>query len=63
MIQAIGLMVAAYIITRMIEILNKKDTEAVTASAAVVTILVVLWGVYSLITSGINIGNTLPAFK
>lgn len=64
MIQAIGLMIAFYIITRMVHLLTDKPKEVKTLTLifAVITILVAILGIYSLITSGSEISRTLLDF-
>jgi glycopeptide antibiotics resistance protein len=52
MIPAIGIMVGAYIITRMMEILAKAESKNVTKVFSVVTILVTLVSVVDLLNAG-----------
>ncbi len=59
MIPIIGIMVGAYIITRMVDILVKKDTQNVVAIFAVVTILVVLFSILSLYGLSSSIPSSL----
>lgn len=49
MIPAIGLMIGAYIIVRMIEILQNKNNSTVLAVFAALTILICLVSIYVLI--------------
>ncbi|MFC2165901.1 hypothetical protein ACFLT2_13015 [Acidobacteriota bacterium] len=60
MIPAIGFMVGFYVITRMLSLLlrDKEGKEsAVTLVFAGITILVALYGIYSLFTTGIDLSN------
>ena len=61
MIPAIGFMIAAYIITRMLNLLidKGKQTNIITAFFAVITILVSLYAAYVLVTSGTEIASKL----
>ncbi len=52
MIQAIGLMVGAYILTRMVDMLGKGDVSVIAKIFSVATILVVLFGCFVLIFGG-----------
>ena len=58
MIPAIGVMVGAYIITRMVRLLvDKEDTGIITTILAAATILISIYSIYVLVTSGIDISN------
>jgi len=60
MIPTIGIMVGLYIITRMLSLLlkNKDGKESiVTGVFAGITILVTLYSIYSLYTSGIDLSQ------
>lgn len=59
MVQLIGFMIAAYIVTRMVELLVKKDTEGVIAVFAGITILVVIVSVFGLFSAGSGIASSL----
>ncbi len=61
MIQVIGLMIAFYIITRMLHMLidKSKEINTVTMLFCVLTILVSIYGIYSLLTSGSEISQSL----
>lgn len=54
MIPTIGIMIAAYIITRMSELLTKSDTEILVKIFAATTILICLYGSFELIITGTN---------
>jgi hypothetical protein len=62
MIQLIGLMIATYIFTRMVEIITSKDSSTITASCAFVTILVVLGCTLGLLVRGAEVINALQPF-
>ena len=53
MIPAIGLMIAAYIFTRMIELIINKQTHGAIVTCAVITIIIVGLSTFDLIASGI----------
>lgn len=55
MIPAIALMIGAYIITRMVEILSNKENSTATAMFALITILVVLFCIFNVFTAANNI--------
>lgn len=58
MIPAIGFMVGAYIITRMVSLIaDKKETGIVTTIFAGITILVTIYCIYLLLTSGTDLSN------
>jgi hypothetical protein len=57
MIQLIGFMIGAYIITRMVEIVNNKDTAGVVAVFAFITILVVIASIVGLLANGSQISS------
>ena len=60
MIQAIGLMIAAYIITKMLSLLiDKKDTGIIVTILAAITISVTVYCIYVLLTSGIDTSDLL----
>lgn len=61
MIPAIGLMIAAYIFTRMLQIIidKAKETNIVVMLCAVITIIVTLYAAYVLITKGTEIASGL----
>ena len=61
MIPAIGFMIAAYIITRMLSLLidKSKDTSGLTKVFAAITILVSLYAVSVLVKSGTEIASKL----
>lgn len=50
MIPVIGLMIGAYILTRMIENLIKKETHPAVAIFSFITIAVVAFGLFDLVT-------------
>jgi uncharacterized membrane protein AbrB (regulator of aidB expression) len=54
MIPLIGIMIGAYIITRMLHMIidKAKTTNVVVMVAAVITVLLSIYVIYSLITSG-----------
>lgn len=52
MIPAIGLMMGAYILTRMVDMLGKGDVSVIAKLFSVATILVVLFGCFVLIFGG-----------
>ena len=52
MLPTIGVMVGAYIFTRMLELLLNKERESVVAVFAVITMIIVFFGVIGLISSG-----------
>jgi MFS family permease len=52
MIPAIGLMVGAYIFTRMVDMLGRADVSIIAKVFSVCTILVVLFGCFVLIFGG-----------
>lgn len=52
MLPTIGVMVGAYIFTRMLELLLDKERESVVAVFAVITMIIVFFGVIGLISSG-----------
>lgn len=58
MIPAIGLMIGAYIITRMFEIFAKKDAHMAVKGFAVVTVLITLVSVVDIL----NAGSSMPRF-
>lgn len=49
MIPTIGVMIGAYIFTRMVELLTQKDKGVAVSFFAVVTLIVVTLGVFSLL--------------
>lgn len=53
-IPTIGFMIGFYILTRMIQVLGTKGEHVVTRAMAIVTILVVLFGMFDLLTSGMT---------
>jgi uncharacterized membrane protein AbrB (regulator of aidB expression) len=57
MIQLIGFMIGAYIITRMVETVNNKETVGIVAIFAFVTILVVIASIIGLLISGSHISS------
>ena len=59
MIQLIGFMIAAYIVTRMVELLINKQTEGVVAVFAGITILVVIISIVGLFSAGSSISSAL----
>ena len=61
MIPAIGLMIAAYIFTRMLQIIidKGKETNIIVALCAIITILITLYAAYVLISSGADIASKL----
>lgn len=52
MIPAIGVMIAAYIVTRMMEILAKTESRKVIKAFAVITILLTLISVVDILSAG-----------
>lgn len=52
MIQIIGIMVGAYVFTRMAELIQSKDTHWLVKSFAVITLLVSMIGTVSLFFTG-----------
>lgn len=56
MIPAIGLMVGAYIFTRMVDMLGRDDVSVIAKIFSVLTILVVLFGCFVL-----TFGSAIPA--
>lgn len=59
MIQVIGVMIAAYIITRMVEIVTNKQTHDTVALFAFATIAITAIGVFMLFTTGNQIASLL----
>lgn len=60
MIPVIGLMVGFYIITRMLNLLiDKKATSIITTIFAGITILVSIYCIYVLLTSGFDTSDLL----
>lgn len=60
MIPAIGLMIGAYIITRMIIVLtDTKKTGLLVMIFAVLTILISIYCIYTLFASGVDVSNLL----
>lgn len=59
MIQLIGVMIGAYILTRMIETINNKETIGLVAVFAFITCLVVLVSIVGLFISGAHISSVL----
>jgi len=60
MIPAIALMVGAYIITRMVIVItDKEETGIVSTILAGITIMVSLYCIYVIISSGVEISNLL----
>jgi hypothetical protein len=60
-IQVIGIMIAFYIITKMLHLLIDKSKEAspITLISAGITLLIAAYGIYSLLTSGAGLGRYL----
>ena len=54
MIPAIGLMIAAYIFTRMLELILNKQTHGAIVACAFITIIIVGLSTFDLITTGIS---------
>ncbi|WP_238914230.1 hypothetical protein [Achromobacter insolitus] len=63
MIPAIGLMVGAYILTRMIDMLGRSDVSAIAKLFSVGTILVVLFGCFVLLSAGSMAPGLPPALR
>lgn len=62
MIQAIGFMLGAYIVTRMVSLIaDKKDTGVITTILAGITLLVTLYCFYILFTAGAEL-SSLPRY-
>jgi hypothetical protein len=59
MIQIIGVMIAAYVITRMVELMTNKQTHDTVALCAFVTLLISVFGVYMLFTTGNQLASIL----
>lgn len=59
MIPAIGIMIGFYIITRMVELLSLTERGVIAKIMAVITILVTLFSMLILVTSGATIGAKL----
>jgi hypothetical protein len=61
MIQIIGIMVAFYIITRMLHLLidKSKEINAVTMISAILTLLIAAYSLYALATTGASISRSL----
>jgi len=60
MIPAIGLMIAAYIITRMLNLLiDREKISIVTTIFAAITILVSIYCIYVLLTTGFDTSDLL----
>jgi hypothetical protein len=57
MIQLIGFMIGAYIVTRMIETINNKETVGIVAFFSFITILVVIASIVGLLINGSNISS------
>jgi len=61
MIPAIALMIGAYIFTRMVQILIPTDKEGKTSAVvlilAAITILIIIYSVYSVFEAGASIPN------
>lgn len=60
MIPAIGFMIGAYIITRMVQNLSNKENNTVVALCSVVTIIIALFSIADLFLSGSNIASQIP---
>lgn len=60
MIPAIGFMIAAYIITRMVASLTRPDVNIVAKVLAVVTILITIVSVIDLISAGSSVRGSMP---
>lgn len=52
MIPTIGLMMGVYIITRMLELLDKKEVRATPKVFAVITIIITIFCIFALLASG-----------
>ncbi|AZR93907.1 hypothetical protein BBB39_09090 [Bordetella trematum] len=61
MIPAIGVMIAAYIITRMVASLTKPDVNKVAKVLAVLTIVVTVISVMDLMSASSSVRNGMPA--
>jgi hypothetical protein len=61
MIPFIGLMIGAYIITRMVETIINKETHGAVAICAFITIIIVLFCLAGLLFSNVKIPLDLPA--
>lgn len=61
MIPTIGIMIACYIITRMLQLLvdKRKETNIITMLFAVITVLVSLYSIYWLFKYGSEVAQTL----
>jgi len=60
MVPAIALMVGAYIITRMVIVItDKEETGVVSTILAGITILISLYCIYVILSSGMEISNLL----
>jgi uncharacterized membrane protein AbrB (regulator of aidB expression) len=57
MIQLIGFMIGAYIITRMVETVNNKETVGIVAFFSFITILVVIASIVGLLINGSNLSS------
>lgn len=54
MIPTIGLMIGAYIIARMVELLSRSDRGPTTKVFAAISIIVALLSMYDLISAGVK---------
>lgn len=61
MIPAIGVMIAAYIITRMVASLTRPDVNKVAKVLAVVTIIITMVSVVDLMSAASTARNGMPA--
>jgi hypothetical protein len=60
MLPTIGLMIGAYIITRMIDIGNRKDSSVVVKVFCALTLLFTVFCMFSLATASTSASSSLP---
>ena len=60
MLPALSVMIAAYTITRMLDILSRDGTKAVVKVVASISIVITLIAVIGILGAGSRVGNSLP---
>jgi hypothetical protein len=60
MIQIIGIMIGMYIITRMGEIIERKEFSFLLKIFAVLTAIVAMFGIFDLIVTGSRTPSSIP---
>jgi Na+/proline symporter len=65
MLQTLVYLAAAYVITRMVQLLveKRKETSTLTMLFAIITILIAIYAVANAILAGETISNILSSFK